>query len=781
MPASAGMTGLLERALDLLDLEALDHIALPHVLIAFEGHAAFLARHHLAHFVLEAFERGKLALMHDDVVADQPDLRATLDFALGHAAARDFAHFRDGKHFEDFGVAEEGFAQGRREQTRHGLLHLVNEIVDHGVIPDLNALALGHFPRLRVGAHVEAEHHRARGCGERHVGLSNAAHARVIDAGLDLVAADLVECRRDRFDRTLHVAFDDDGKLLDARLFQLVHHLLEAAAGAGCGKPLAPLAHPVVGNFAGAGLVLDHGELVSGLGRRIEAEHLDRNRGTGFLHVLADIVEQSPHAAPGLARDDEIAEPKRAALDQSRADRTAAPFELRLDDDAFGGTVGIGGKLEQLGLQQDRLEQLVEAGLLQRRDLDFERVAAEAFHHDFVAQEVGADPLRIGARLVDLVDGDDEGNARRFGVIYRFDRLRLHAVVGGDHQDHDVGDLGAAGAHGGEGLVARRIDEGDLGPGRRLYLVGADMLGDAAGLLRDDVGCADRVEQRGLAVIDMAHDGDHGRAWLAILGLVLLADEALLDVGLGDAPHGVPEFLGDELGGVGVDHIGDLAHFAVLHQIFDDVNAPLGHAVGELLNGDDFGNDDVALDFRLCQRAGDLLLLALLATLERSETALALFLIEGIDDREPASDPALFAAPRGDRALLVTRIGRARGLVRLFLDKMLARGLFADLPRLGLGLVPFVLFALAVVGVLALFRPLLFVDDLKGRGFLRFLAFGGLALARLGERAHARVLLLLGELRQHDANAGRLRVLGFRFGFFGRGRRRDGFCLFLGG
>ena len=49
------------------------------------------------------------------------------------------------------------------------------------------------------------------------------------------------------------------------------------------------------------------------------------------------------------------------------------------------GAVGIGGELEHLGLQRDRLEQLVEAGLLQRRDLDLERVAAQAFDDDLVA------------------------------------------------------------------------------------------------------------------------------------------------------------------------------------------------------------------------------------------------------------------------------------------------------------------------------------------------------------------------------------------------------------
>ena len=80
----------------------------------------------------------------------------------------------------------------------------------------------------------------------------------------------------------------------------------------------------------------------------------------------------------------------------------------------------------------------------------------------------------IGRRLVDLVDRDDDRHARRARVIDRFDRLRHDAVIGGHHQHDDVGGLGAARAHGGEGLVARRIDEGDeavggLRPDRRRY------------------------------------------------------------------------------------------------------------------------------------------------------------------------------------------------------------------------------------------------------------------------------------------------------------------------
>ena len=73
------------------------------------------------------------------------------------------------------------------------------------------------------------------------------------------------------------------------------------------------------------------------------------------------------------------------------------------------------------------------------------------------------------------------GTLADLDVRDRFLRRRHHAVVGGNHQDHDVGHLGAAGAHGGKRFVARRVEEGDL-LALNLDLVGADVLGDAAGL-----------------------------------------------------------------------------------------------------------------------------------------------------------------------------------------------------------------------------------------------------------------------------------------------------------
>ena len=109
------------------------------------------------------------------------------------------------------------------------------------------------------------------------------------------------------------------------------------------------------------------------------------------------------------------------------------------------------------------------------------------------------------------------------------------------------------------------------------------MLGDAAGFAAGDVGLAQRVEQRGLAVIDVAHHGDDRGARLEALRRVGLAAHADLDIGLGDAAQAVAELGHDQLGRVGVDDLIHRRHDAHAHQRLDDVDTALGHAVGQFL------------------------------------------------------------------------------------------------------------------------------------------------------------------------------------------------------
>ena len=136
---------------------------------------------------------------------------------------------------------------------------------------------------------------------------------------------------------------------------------------------------------------------------------------------------------------------------------------------------------------------------------DRDGVAAPVFGQQALLGEFAFHAFHIHAGLVDLVDRDNEGNLRGPCVGDGFDRLWHHAVVCGDNEHHDIRDFGAASAHQGEGFVTRCIEEGDLAV-LHLHLVGADVLRDTAVFLFGHAALPDRVQQRGLSVIDVTHD-----------------------------------------------------------------------------------------------------------------------------------------------------------------------------------------------------------------------------------------------------------------------------------
>ena len=160
---------------------------------------------------------------------------------------------------------------------------------------------------------------------------------------------------------------------------------------------------------------------------------------------------------------------------------------------AASGTIGIGLVLAQLGHGEQRFQQFVDAFAGGGAGFDHFGLAAPFAGQQFVGGQLLVGPLRVGARQVDLVQRNDDGDLRGAGVADGLLGLRHHAVIGGHHQDGDVGDVGAAGAHLGERLVARRIDEGH-GPAVLLDAIGADVLGNAALFVRGHVDADDPIQ-----------------------------------------------------------------------------------------------------------------------------------------------------------------------------------------------------------------------------------------------------------------------------------------------
>jgi len=141
--------------------------------------------------------------------------------------------------------------------------------------------------------------------------------------------------------------------------------------------------------------------------------------------------------------------------------------------------------------------------------------------------------------------------------------------------------LAPRGAHGGERLVAGGVDEGDRTTVDR-DLRGTDGLGDAAGLARGDAGVTDGVEKRRLAVVDVAHDGDHGRTRLEVLRVVIEAEGVLLLLAH-DLDVAV-EVVGDDLDEVVRHGLGKRERGSQEEEALDDVVGGHAEKLGELLD-----------------------------------------------------------------------------------------------------------------------------------------------------------------------------------------------------
>ena len=177
-------------------------------------------------------------------------------------------------------------------------------------------------------------------------------------------------------------------------------------------------------------------------------------------------------------------------------------------------------------------------------------------------------------------------------MLDRLDRLRHHAVVGRDHQNHDIGELCAARTHRTECGMARRVEEADhalVG----LDVVRADMLGDAACFAGRDLGAADGIQQRGLAVIDVAHDGDHRRTRRTrAFGFSVLQQRAL-EIVLDRRRRLVAKFLDREHCGVVIEYLVDGDHHAHLEQRLDYFAALECEFLRQIGHADAFADRDI--------------------------------------------------------------------------------------------------------------------------------------------------------------------------------------------
>ena len=198
----------------------------------------------------------------------------------------------------------------------------------------------------------------------------------------------LLETRADRLERAVHVGLDDDRQLPSLAGLELREHVLS--------EPRPPVADTCAWSRR-----LRWRYSVISRARFSFSTTASRSPGSGtpsrpristgidgpaVLDRLRRVVEQRAHAAPLRRRPRRCRRPSacRAAPAPSRpAPRPRSSLASMIVP--CGLALGVGLQVEQLGLQLDRLDQLVEVDPLGGADRDLLHVAAEVLHHDLVA------------------------------------------------------------------------------------------------------------------------------------------------------------------------------------------------------------------------------------------------------------------------------------------------------------------------------------------------------------------------------------------------------------
>ena len=397
----------------------------------------------------------------------------------------------------------------RRQHAGQRRLDLVHRIVNDVVVADVDAARLGQLARRRIGAGVEADDDRLRGQRQVDVGFGDAADGGVHHLHLDFGGGQLLQGLHQRFLRTLHVGLDDQRQVLDFAFGHLLEHVFQLGRLLLGQLDVAELALAEQADFARLALVGHHHHFFAGDRHFGQALDLDRNRRAGFVDRLAVFVQHRPHAAKGPSRPARRrrASACRTAPEWSPPGRGPCPAALRSPGPwpahrpapsvpalrpaaapapatrrcpspvlAETGTNGESPPYSSGTTPSATSSCLTRSGLASGLSI-------------LVIATTSGTPAALAWAIASLVCGITPSSAAT---------TRITMSVA----------LRAARTHRGKRFVARRIEEGDHAA-RRLDVIGADMLGNAAGFAGGNLGAADVVQQRGLAVVDVAHDGDH--------------------------------------------------------------------------------------------------------------------------------------------------------------------------------------------------------------------------------------------------------------------------------
>ena len=238
-----------------------------------------------------------------------------------------------------------------------------------------------------------------------------------------------------------------------------------------------------------------------------------------ILQLPAVFIGHGADTAPAFACQDAVAYMKGAVLYQHAHHRAAALIQLGFYNYAVGFAVRVGFQFLHFSHQEDVFQKVIQADFLLGRNRGHNDIAAPVFSQQAFLGQFFLDTVRVGTGLIDLVNCYHNGHACILGVVDSFNGLRHNAVICCYDKHCNIRNLGTSGAHGRESFMTRGIQECNL-VSLVANLVSTDTLGNAAGFVHGHIGLAQSIQQGGLAVVYVAHNGNHCRSGLQETGII---------------------------------------------------------------------------------------------------------------------------------------------------------------------------------------------------------------------------------------------------------------------
>ena len=367
-------------------------------------------------------------------------------------------------------------------------------------------------------------------------------------------------------------------------------------------------------------------ELVTRCRRTVQTEDDSWLCRSSRLDVGITLIEHRLDTTPRSTGEHDVTYLQGTISNQYGRNITTTLVERRLDDGTSSTTVRVSLQVEHICLQEHLVKQVMYTDTLLGTDFLTLILTTPFLNEEVHIRQVLTDAIRVGTRLIYLVDSEYHWHTSSLGMSDCLLGSRHHRVIGSDDDDGNIGSLGTTGTHGGKCFVTRSIKEGYLATTLQGHTVSTDVLGDTTRLTSNHIGIADIVEQGSLTMVNVTHHSYDWSTWNQVVFIILFLAYSLLN--LSTYVLGLEaELLSHHVDGLGIEALVDGYHDTYAHQGRDDLSNADVHHRSQLANGNELGQfQDLAFLLLLTSLVLQLLLYSLTLLLTILGTLLVLAL-----------------------------------------------------------------------------------------------------------------------------------------------------------